>query len=144
MAARGGLRDGPKRPRAGRDPSGAGRPGSTRGLGQGPSVGDSGPHHPLVHPRHPPEPARDPAAGDRTHVPAETLSGALEPMSEGAVVIPPGQGHRIGNVEFLARTADTPRFNFSIIEIAAGRELDEHVHDAEDDAGYIVQGEMTF
>ena len=45
------------------------------------------------------------------------------------VVIPPGQGHRLGNVEFLARTVDTPRFNFGIIEIAAGRELEEHVHD---------------
>ena len=35
------------------------------------------------------------------------------------IVIPPGEGHRIGNVEFLARTADSPRFNFGIIEIAA-------------------------
>ena len=65
-------------------------------------------------------------------------------MSPRAIVVPPGQGHRAGNVEFLARTADTPRFNFAIIEIVAGRELDEHVHDAEDDAFYIVQGEMTF
>ena len=58
-------------------------------------------------------------------------------MSPRAIVVPPGQGHRAGNVEFLARTADTPRFNFAIIEIVAGRELDEHVHDAEDDAFYI-------
>jgi mannose-6-phosphate isomerase-like protein (cupin superfamily) len=65
-------------------------------------------------------------------------------MSEGAVVIPPGQGHRIGNVEFLARTADTPRFNFGIIEIQPGRELEQHVHDEEDDAFYILSGEMTF
>ena len=65
-------------------------------------------------------------------------------MSEGAVVIPPGQGHRIGNVEFLARTADTPRFNVSIIEIAAGRELEAHVHEEEDDAFYILEGEMIF
>jgi mannose-6-phosphate isomerase-like protein (cupin superfamily) len=65
-------------------------------------------------------------------------------MSAGPVVVPPGQGHRVGNVEFLARTADTPRFNLGIIEIAAGRELDEHVHAAEDDAFYILQGEMTF
>jgi mannose-6-phosphate isomerase-like protein (cupin superfamily) len=61
-----------------------------------------------------------------------------------AVVIPPGQGHRVGNVEFLARTADTPRFTFGIIEIAPGRVLEEHVHDGEDDAFYIVEGEMTF
>ena len=61
-----------------------------------------------------------------------------------AIVIAPGEGHRLGNVEFLARTADTPRFNFSIIEIAAGRELETHVHEEEDDAFYILEGEMTF
>jgi mannose-6-phosphate isomerase-like protein (cupin superfamily) len=47
------------------------------------------------------------------------------------VVVPPGQGHRLGNVEFLARTVDTPRFNFQIIEIAPGRALEQHVHDRE-------------
>jgi mannose-6-phosphate isomerase-like protein (cupin superfamily) len=64
-------------------------------------------------------------------------------MSE-PIVIPPGQGHRLGNVEFLARTVDTPRFNFQIIEIAPGRVLEAHVHDGEDDAFYILSGEMTF
>ena len=33
-----------------------------------------------------------------------------------AVVVRPGEGHRVGNVEFLARTADTPRFNLAVIE----------------------------
>ena len=65
-------------------------------------------------------------------------------MADEAIVIPPGQGHRLGNVEFLARTADTPRFTFGIIEIAPGRELEAHVHHEEDDAFYILQGEMTF
>lgn len=65
-------------------------------------------------------------------------------MEARAVVVPPGQGHRLGNVEFLARTADTPRFTFAIIEIAPGRELEAHVHPDEDDAFYIVEGEMTF
>jgi mannose-6-phosphate isomerase-like protein (cupin superfamily) len=65
-------------------------------------------------------------------------------MASTAIVVPPGQGHVLGNVEFLARTADTPRFNFAIIEIAAGRELDAHVHEAEDDAFYILEGELTF
>lgn len=60
------------------------------------------------------------------------------------VVIPPGQGHRVGNVEFLARTTDTSRFNFGIIQIEAGRELEAHVHDEEDDSFYILEGEMTF
>jgi mannose-6-phosphate isomerase-like protein (cupin superfamily) len=60
------------------------------------------------------------------------------------VVVPPGQGARVGNVEFLARTADTPRFTFGIIEIAPGRVLEAHVHAGEDDAFYIIEGEMTF
>jgi quercetin dioxygenase-like cupin family protein len=61
-----------------------------------------------------------------------------------AIVVGPGAGHRVGNVEFLARTADTPRFTFGIIEIAAGRVLEAHTHDGEDDAFYIVAGELTF
>jgi mannose-6-phosphate isomerase-like protein (cupin superfamily) len=65
-------------------------------------------------------------------------------VSARAIVVPPGQGHRVGNVEFLARTADTPRFTFAIIEIAPGHQLEEHVHADEDDAFYIVEGEMTF
>jgi mannose-6-phosphate isomerase-like protein (cupin superfamily) len=60
------------------------------------------------------------------------------------IVVPPGEGHRVGNVEFLARSADTPRFTFAVIEIVPGRELEAHVHDAEDDAFYILEGEMTF
>ena len=60
------------------------------------------------------------------------------------VVVPPGQGHRVGNVEFLARTSESPRFNLGIIEIAAGRMLEEHVHADEDDAFYILEGELTF
>jgi mannose-6-phosphate isomerase-like protein (cupin superfamily) len=65
-------------------------------------------------------------------------------VTRAAIVIPPGQGHRLGNVEFLARTVDTPRFTFGIIEIAPGRELEPHVHREEDDAFYILEGEMTF
>jgi mannose-6-phosphate isomerase-like protein (cupin superfamily) len=65
-------------------------------------------------------------------------------MDGRAIVVPPGEGHRVGNVEFLARTVDTARFNFGIIEMAAGRELESHVHNTEDDAFYILEGEMTF
>jgi mannose-6-phosphate isomerase-like protein (cupin superfamily) len=50
----------------------------------------------------------------------------------------------VGNVEFLARTTDTPRFTLGIIEIAPGRELEPHVHAEEDDAFYIVEGQLTF
>jgi mannose-6-phosphate isomerase-like protein (cupin superfamily) len=60
------------------------------------------------------------------------------------IVVAPGGGHRLGNVEFLARTADTRRFNLGIIEIAAGRVLEAHVHAEEDDAFYILEGELTF
>src|SRR4029079_973334 len=66
------------------------------------------------------------------------------PMNTGPIIVPPGEGRRLGNVEFLARTVDTPRFNFGIIEIQPARELEAHVHDDEDDAFYIVEGEMTF
>src|SRR3954447_21650719 len=65
-------------------------------------------------------------------------------MDARPIVVAPGAGHRVGNVEFLARTADTPRFTFGIIEIAPGRELEAHVHDGEDDAFYILEGEMKF
>jgi mannose-6-phosphate isomerase-like protein (cupin superfamily) len=65
-------------------------------------------------------------------------------MSPPPIVVPPGEGHRVGNVEFLARTADTPRFTLGIIDFAPGRELEAHVHDGEDDAFYILEGELTF
>src|SRR3712207_4772099 len=64
-------------------------------------------------------------------------------MTPRPVVVRPGAGHRVGNVEFLARTADTPRFTFGIIEMAPGRLLDTHRHQGEDDAFYILEGEMT-
>ena len=61
-----------------------------------------------------------------------------------AVIVRPGEGTRYGNVEFLARTADTPRFTFGIIEFQAGRTLESHVHPDEDDAFYILDGELIF
>jgi mannose-6-phosphate isomerase-like protein (cupin superfamily) len=65
-------------------------------------------------------------------------------MSSGPVIVRAGEGHRVGNVEFLARTRDTPRFNFGIIEMAPGRGIEAHVHEDEDDSFYILEGEMTF
>jgi mannose-6-phosphate isomerase-like protein (cupin superfamily) len=61
-----------------------------------------------------------------------------------AIIVPPGQGHFVGNVEFLARTTDTPRFNVGIVTIQPGRELEAHVHGEEDDSFFILEGEMTF
>jgi len=61
------------------------------------------------------------------------------------VVVTPGTGRRVSNVEFLALSEDTPRFNLALITIAAGRHGPEaHVHDAEDDSFYVLDDEMTF
>ena len=63
----------------------------------------------------------------------------------GAVVVPPGSGVRFGNVEFLALSDDTPRFNLSIVTMAPHRHGPEsHVHREEDDAFLVLDGELTF
>jgi mannose-6-phosphate isomerase-like protein (cupin superfamily) len=62
-----------------------------------------------------------------------------------AKVVRPGEGHRVGNVEFLARSADTPRFNLAVIEIAPQRGgPPAHRHRDEDDSFYVLSGELTF
>jgi hypothetical protein len=42
--------------------------------------------------------------------------------------------------KFLARTTDTARFTFGIIEFAAGRELEQHVHATRTTPFYILEG----
>jgi mannose-6-phosphate isomerase-like protein (cupin superfamily) len=65
--------------------------------------------------------------------------------SERAIVVHPGGGHRVGNVEFLARSADTPRFNLAVITIQPHRAgPEQHAHAAEDDSFYLLEGELTF
>ena len=62
-----------------------------------------------------------------------------------AVVISAGGGVRTGNVEFLALSEHSPRFNVSVITMAPGAPGPEaHVHADEDDAFYILDGELTF
>ena len=62
-----------------------------------------------------------------------------------AIVVLPGAGRRVGNVEFLALSADTARFTLSIITMAPRRKGPEaHVHDDEDDAFYVLDGELAF
>ena len=62
-----------------------------------------------------------------------------------AVVVRPGEGLRVGNVEFLALSEHTPRFNLSIITMAPHRHGPAaHVHDEEDDAFLVLDGEPTF
>jgi mannose-6-phosphate isomerase-like protein (cupin superfamily) len=64
---------------------------------------------------------------------------------ERAVVVQPGEGQRVANIEFLARSEDTPRFNLSIITVQARSDGPEmHVHAGEDDSFYILEGELTF
>jgi mannose-6-phosphate isomerase-like protein (cupin superfamily) len=62
-----------------------------------------------------------------------------------AVVVRPGKGHHVGNVEFLARSADTPRFNFAVITVQPGADGPPgHTHTDEDDSFYLLDGELTF
>jgi mannose-6-phosphate isomerase-like protein (cupin superfamily) len=60
-------------------------------------------------------------------------------------VVAPGDGHFVGNVEFLARSVHTPRFNLALITMAPGRDGPPiHDHRNEDDAFYVLDGELTF
>jgi mannose-6-phosphate isomerase-like protein (cupin superfamily) len=62
-----------------------------------------------------------------------------------AIVVRLGEGKRVGNVEFLARSDDTPRFNLAVITIQPRREGPEpHVHPDEDDSFYMLEGELVF
>jgi mannose-6-phosphate isomerase-like protein (cupin superfamily) len=64
-------------------------------------------------------------------------------MSRPVVVVGPGQGHRVGNVEFLARTDDTPYFNLAMIVLRPGQGVDGHRHREEDDSFLVVDGTLT-
>ena len=66
-------------------------------------------------------------------------------MADRAVVIPPGEGLRFGNVEFLGLSEHSPRLNVSVITMAPNANGPEsHVHADEDDVFYILDGELTF
>jgi mannose-6-phosphate isomerase-like protein (cupin superfamily) len=66
------------------------------------------------------------------------------PMAS-AVIVAPGTGVRAGNVEFLALSEHTPRFNACIVTMAPGRAGPElHSHEFEDDAFYVLDGSITF
>lgn len=64
-------------------------------------------------------------------------------MSRPVVVVEPGQGHRVGNVEFLARTADTPFFNLAIVVLSPGQGVDSHRHKDEDDSFLVLEGTLS-
>ena len=62
-----------------------------------------------------------------------------------AVIVRPGQGARVGNIEFLARTSDTPRFNLGVITKQPHSDGPPiHLHEEEDDSFYVLEGEITF
>jgi mannose-6-phosphate isomerase-like protein (cupin superfamily) len=65
--------------------------------------------------------------------------------AEKAIVVRPGAGKRVGNVEFLARSGDTPRFNLAVITMQPRRDGPGlHAHAEEDDSFYVLEGELTF
>ena len=64
-------------------------------------------------------------------------------MTRPVVVTEPGQGHRVGNVEFLARTEDTPLFNLGIVVLAPGQGVPGHVHVDEDDSFLVLEGTLS-
>lgn len=66
-------------------------------------------------------------------------------QNDSAIVVAPGTGTRVGNVELLALSEHTPRFNVSIITLSPGRHGPEaHIHDDEDDAFYVLDGDLQF
>jgi mannose-6-phosphate isomerase-like protein (cupin superfamily) len=68
-----------------------------------------------------------------------------EGMASRGVVVRPGEGKLVGNVEFLARSDDTPRFNFAVITIQPYADgPGEHAHHEEDDSFYMLEGELVF
>jgi len=65
--------------------------------------------------------------------------------SRAPVVVRPGEGLGFGNVEFLALSEHTSRFSLAIVTIAPGRSGPEaHAHEQEDDAFFLLEGELTF
>jgi mannose-6-phosphate isomerase-like protein (cupin superfamily) len=64
-------------------------------------------------------------------------------MSRQVVIVEAGRGHRVGNVEFLARTDDTPFFNLALIDLQPGQGVEGHRHREEDDSFLVLEGTLT-
>ena len=65
--------------------------------------------------------------------------------AERAHIVHRGEGDRVGNVEFLAGAAETPRFTLAVIEKAprtGGPSL--HAHEDEDDSFFLLEGSLLF
>lgn len=65
-------------------------------------------------------------------------------MSRPVVVTGLGDGQRVGNVEFLARSVDTPFFNLAVVELEPGQGVPSHVHVDEDDSFLVLEGTLSF
>ena len=62
-----------------------------------------------------------------------------------AVVVERGVGARVGNVEFLCLSEHSSRFNLSEVTMAPHKSgPPAHAHADEDDAFYILEGELVF
>ena len=69
----------------------------------------------------------------------------MEESRRDAKVVPPGGGFKFENIEFLAQSVDTSRFNLGIITMDPHSEGPPgHVHKDEDDSFYILEGELEF
>jgi quercetin dioxygenase-like cupin family protein len=64
-------------------------------------------------------------------------------MTRQVVVVEPGQGDRVGNVEFLARSVDTPHFNLGVVCLEPGQGVDGHRHTGEDDSWLVLEGTLS-
>ena len=64
-------------------------------------------------------------------------------MNRPVVVVESGQGQRVGNVEFLARSEDTPFFNLGIVVFKPGQGVEIHRHEAEDDSFLVLEGTLS-
>lgn len=64
-------------------------------------------------------------------------------MTRPAVVLAVGEGHRHGNVEFLARSQDTPYFNLGIVTLQPDQGIERHVHVDEDDSFLVLEGTLS-
>ena len=66
------------------------------------------------------------------------------PMNRQVVVVEPGQGDRVGNVEFLARTIDTPLLQpRHRARSSPGRASTAIVHAGEDDSWLVLEGTLS-
>ena len=78
---------------------------------------------------------------DTREGPARQEAGAV--ADRPVVVVEQGRGRRVGNVEFLATTDDTPFYNLGIVVLRPGQGVEGHRHVGEDDSMLVLEGTLT-